>query len=368
MKTYAVPIDDHCTATVRVGEELEVHDGLATVRWSLENGRVTASNGVSHVDVTNQLTKTLASLTALHHDASEPFMRLWLSERLDCEYTTSIEGVLEQGVPSLHAIYQRHDGLARVSSVSTRLWEALTAGDTPREIASNYWGDSSTRSDGTAFVDALKVGNSLDESRVALMGLVPPGDERRKLVAVPTSTIWMIPPRAVAEVASELAVPAAVAFAAEAIRDPRSRLQLTAAHVLRIKAAGNDGALAYRHVLDDVLRSDFAAPRTLAERIVASGPVEEWPIAQVTTDRGLAVVAKAARNCLANPSYPWRSRVLRGEVALLTVGEVKELAAVLAIDPTTGVIVEMRGRNNAEVPPPLASAISRRIEQVAGKL
>lgn len=367
MKTYAVPIGKDRTATVRVGEELEVDDGLTTVKWSLENGRVTASNAVSTDDVTNQLTKTLATLTDLPADASEPFMRLWLAERLRGPYTTALEDVLEQGVPALRAIYQRHDGLVRTGSLSPRLWEALRAADTPREIASTYWGDSSSRSDGAAFVDALKVGDSLDESRVALMGLVPPGDERRKLVAVPASSIWMVPPREVAEVASELAVPVALTFAAEAIRDPRSRLQLTAAQVLKIRATGNDGVLAYRQVLDEVLRSDFAAPRTLAEHIVASGPLGELPISQATTDRSLDVIAKAARNCLANPSYPWRSRVLRGEVALLTVGEAKDLTAVIAIDPTTGAIVEMKGKNNAEVPPPLASAIARRIEQIAGK-
>jgi len=366
MKKYAIPASNERTATVKVGDDLEVDDGLTTVVWFIDGQRIKASNAVSATDVSHQLPTSIADLTNVPRDASEPFMRLWLSERLGLSYSTAIEGALENGVPSLQALYRRHPDVRRMSSVSPRLWEALVAGDTPRDIASRYWGDSSSRSDGTAFVDALAVGDVLDESRVALMSLVPPGDERRKLVAVPTPQVWMIPPQATANVASNLTVPVALVFAAEAIRDARSRLQLTAAQALNIKAAGRDGVVAYRQLLDDVLRSEFSAPRSLTDRVIASGPVAELPIVQVTTERGLDVVAKAARNCLGNPSYPWRSRALRGEVSILAFGQLTDPVAIVAIDPTSGVIVEMKSKGNADVPPQLATAISRRLAQVAG--
>jgi hypothetical protein len=353
---------------VRVDEYLEVDDGLTTIMWTLNDVGVHASSSCNGANVSNELTTTLSDLTDLPGEASEPFMRLWLSERLGVSISDAIEELLVRAVPSLGLIYQRNPGLKRVAVLSPRLYKALCAGDSPREIAKCYWGDEATRSDGSALVNGLIVSDEIDESRVALMGLVPAGDERRKLVALPTPRIWMVPSLEVRDITSELSTAVALKFAEVSIRDPRSRLQLSAATSLGLRASGNDGEISYQKLLDEILQTELAAPRSISERFVSAGPIENQPVSRVTSATGLKVLARVANNCLSNPSYPWYSKVLRGEVSLLSVGHNQSLSAIIAMDPNSGEILEMRGKKNAHVDPVIAAAITTRVNEVRGPL
>lgn len=363
-KVYALPLPDGRTVRVRVGTELEIDDELSTIMWVVDSDGIQAHAPGQVIDVTENLLTTLADITDMPKEAAEPFIRMWLALRLNVPYNEAIEVALERALPNLRKLYQHHAGIARIANLSPRLYAALRAGETPRDIAASYWADESSRSDGMALVQGLRVNDKLDESRVALMNLVPPGDHRRHLAEVETAATWFVPGNEVADVAAELNAPVALEFAKSAIRDPRSRLQLSAARALRIRAVGNNGALAYRNLLDAVLRSQFAAPRTLAERAIAAGPVAGLPIAQVVTAAELRTLARAARNCLANPAYPWHGRVLRGEVSLLTLGEAGNLAAIVAVDPTTGAVLEARGKGNAAVSPALVSAVEAHLATV----
>lgn len=357
MKRYAHPLADGRIARISLGETLEVDDGLTTIMWSIEDFGVKASSSCAADDVTRSLSSSIADLTDIPITASEPFMRAWLADQLKTRHDMAIEMMLERALPALQNLYRHHSGVSRLARISERLFSALREGATPREIAAAYWADDATRSDGTAFINALRIGNDLDESRVALMQLVPAGDHRRRLVEVASPTIWFVPASEISDITTDLDVPAAVDFAEVAIRDPRSRLQLTAARALLMRASGTNGATAYRQLLDQILRSQFAAPRTLAERAIARGPVEGLPLTQIVTDSELRALAKRAKNCLANPSYPWHGRVLRGEVSLLTVGKDHELKAIVAVDPKTGAVLEARGKGNASAPVALVAAL-----------
>jgi hypothetical protein len=368
MRTYGVPIKTGHFARVRVGEYLEVDDGFTTIMWTLDGNDVYASSSCNGANVSNELGTTMADLTALPKDAAEPFMRLWLSERLGVSINDAIEELLVRSLPSLELIYQRNSGLKRVAKLSPRLYGALCAGETPREIARCYWGDDATRSDGNAFIDGLIIGDEIDESRVALMGLVPPGDQRRKIAFVATPKIWMVPPREVKDVTNELSPAVALKFAEVAIKDPRSRLQLSAASALCLHASGHDGEIAYQKLLDEILQTELAAPRSILERFVAAGPIRNQPVSRVTTATGLKALARTANNCLSNPAFPWHSKVLQGEIALMSIGRNQEISAIVAIDPKSGEILEMKGKKNAYVDPVIAAAIATRIIEVRGSL
>jgi len=365
-KVFAVPNGADQTVTVRIDDALEIDDGITTVQWCVDDTTVRASNAATTADVTHTLPSTLSELTALPRGASEPFIRLWLSERLGIPYANAIEAAITQAAPTLASIYARHPDVKRLTAVSPRLWEALRAGSTPREIAGNYWRDDASRSDGLAFVDALRVDDGIDESRVALMTLAAAGDHRRHLVGVECPVVWLVPTIHVREVTAELSPRTARDFAAVAIRDPRARLQLSAAQAIGLRARGTNGGIAYAELLDDLLRSQFSAPRTLVDRAIAEGPVAGLPLAQVATDAQLRNLSKTANNCLANPSYPWRARVLRGEVNLITLGKGDELTAIVAVNPKTGAVLEAKGKGNAELPTALVAAVEARIAAVKG--
>jgi hypothetical protein len=360
-RTYALPLNDGRTARIQVGSDLEVDDGLSTITWTFERDGVKASSSCQADDVTDSLATTLSDLSDLPSTAAEPFMRAWLAEQLGVRHDSAIETLLERALPALGNLYRHHPGITRVSKLSPRLYRALREGETPREIAACYWSDDSTRSDGTAFISSLRIGNDLDESRVGLMNLVPAGDHRRRLADVNSPSVWFVPTDDISDITTSLDVPAALQFAEAAIRDPRSRLQLTAARALNLRAGGNNGEAAYRNLLDHVLRSQFSAPRSLVERAIAIGPVGDLPLAQVSTESELRVLAKNARNCLANPAYPWRNRVLHGEVALLVAGDQGTIAAIAAVDPKSGAMLEVRGVRNAAVPPALVTALQERL-------
>jgi hypothetical protein len=362
MRTYGFPTATGQLVRVRIGEYLEVDDGMSTVMWTVDDHGVQASTSCGAADVTNSLTTSLSDLTDIPIEAAEPFMRLWLSEQLGVTAKYSIETLLERSIPSLASLYSIYQGIAKVNVLSSRLYKSLKQGSSPREISSIYWGDESTRSDGLAFISGIVIANELNESRVALMGLVPSGDERRKLAQIPSAKVWMVPPREVKELTIELSPISALKFAETAIKDSRSRLQLTAASALGLRAKGHDGHIAYTDLIDEVLRSELSAPRSIGEVLVADGPIRNQQVSRVVFHSGLKAIAKSANNCLGSPSYPWYGRVLRGEVELLSIGSLEDLSAVVAIDPKSGEILEMRGKRNMRVDPMLAMTISARVD------
>ena len=362
-KTYVVDLQDRIIR-ISVADDLEIDDGLNTVMWSLVNGGAWVSSAVHGEDRTLDIIGSVNELTCLPRSGSEAIVRFWLSERLNVPRNRTIETLLATALPQLARIYEHHPRMAQACSLSPRLFSALKEGDTPRDIASQYFGDACSRSDGIAFIDALNVDNSLDESRASLMVLVGPGDNRKSLAGVMSPKVWAVPSARIFRVTEHLAVPVALDFARIAISDSRSRLILSAATHLGIQAVGTHGETSYRDLCAEVLRSEVSAPHSVLEKLVALGPIAQMTVMPIKTERHLRYIVKATGNCVANPKYVWRDRVLLGEVEMFALVNGDDVCAVVAIDPKTGNILEKKGKHNIEIDVELSAEIARRLLEV----
>jgi hypothetical protein len=280
----------------------------------------------------------------------------------------AIETMLETCIPMLGEIYRQHAGVERLTQLSPRLYDALKSGSTPREIAAKYFDDQSSRSDGLAFLRGLRINDEIDESRVCLMKLLPPGDHRISLQNELSPKVWIKPGLEICRITEQLSVPVARDFAAVALSEARSRLLFCAALRLGIRAEGNDGRTAYEELRAAIARSSISAPRTLTEKLMAAGPIGKWGnIYPVTTEQQLKRLATTARNCLSNHAHPWFGLVLRGECELFVLRNDAVINAVVAVDPKINSVLEMRGVANAEVATDIADSIRKRVRE-AGAL
>ena len=351
-----------------IGEDLEIDNGELTAMWSVTETGILVSTATHGEDATADVVESVCELTHLNRSGAEPLIRFWLSERLQVTRNHALESMLATKIPSLKKIYEHHPQMKQVSSLSHRLYSALRTGDNPRDLATNYFGDDSSRSDGTSFIDGLNVLGELDESRVALMVLVPPGDHRRSLSHVNCPKVWAIPSSSIRAISESLSVPVAIDFTKHAISDSRSRLLLNAASHLGIRATGNHGETAYRELTAQVLRSEISAPHSLLEKVVATGQIAGLTVMPIRTDRQLKGIAHAANNCIANPRYNWRNRVLQGDVEMFALLDGVHVQAVVALNPKTGKMIEKKGKNNADLDPQLCHEIQSRLIEVGGEI
>lgn len=368
-RIYEIPIGRDRNARVTITDALEVDDGLSTFMWTYESGvGILVSSPTSAEDCTNEIIQSITNLTPLPAEAAEPLVRFWLSIVMRIEPAQAIETMLETCIPMLGEIYRQHVGVERLTHLSPRLYDALKSGSSPREIAAKYFDDQSSRSDGLAFLRGLRINNEIDESRVCLMKLLPPGDHRVGLQNELSPKVWIKPGLEISRITEHLSVPVARDFAAVALSEARSRLVLCAALRLGIRAEGNDGRTAYEELRAAVARSSISAPRSLTEKLMAAGPIGKWGnIHPVTTEQQLKKLATTARNCLSNRAHPWFGLVMRGECELFVLRNDDVINAVVAIDPRINSVLEMRGVANAEVATDIADSIRKRVRE-AGAL
>ena len=368
-RIYVIPIGYDRNAHVTITDALEIDDGLSTFMWTYTSGvGILVSSPTSAEDCTSEIIQSITTLTALPSEAAEPLVRFWLSIVMSIEPAQAIETMLETCIPTLGEIYRQHVGVERLTHLSPRLYDALKSGSSPREIAAKYFDDQSSRSDGLAFLRGLRINNEIDESRVCLMKLVPPGDHRVGLQNELSPKVWIKPGLEISRITEHLSVPVARDFAAVALSEARSRLVLCAALRLAIRAEGNDGRTAYEELRAAVARSSISAPRTLTEKLMAAGPIGKWGnIHPVTTEQQLKKLATTARNCLSNRAHPWFGLVMRGECELFVLRNDDVINAVVAIDPKINSVLEMRGVANAEVATDIAESIRKRVHE-AGAL
>jgi hypothetical protein len=368
-RIYVIPIGCDRNAYVTITDALEIDDGLGTFMWTYESGvGILVSSPTSAEDCTSEIIQSITTLTALPYEAAEPLVRFWLSLLLNVEPARAIETMLETCIPMLGEIYREHAGVERLTQLSPRLYDALKSGSSPREIATKYFDDQSSRSDGLAFLRGLRINDEIDESRVCLMKLLPPGDHRVGLQNELSPKVWIKPGLEISRITEHLSVPVARDFAAVALSEARSRLVLCAALRLGIRAEGNDGRTAYEELRAAVARSSISAPRSLTEKLMAAGPVGKWGnIHPVTTEPQLKKLATTARNCLSNRAHPWFGLVMRGECELFVLRNDDVIHAVVAIDPKINSVLEMRGVANAEVATDIADSIRKRVRE-AGAL
>ena len=368
-RIYEIPIGRDRNARVTITDALEVDDGFSTFMWTYESGvGILVCSPTSAEDCTNEIIQSITNLTPLPAEAAEPLVRFWLSIVMSIKPAQAIETMLETCIPNLGEIYRQNAGVERLTQLSPRLYDALKSGSTPREIAAKYFDDQSSRSDGLAFLRGLRINNEIDESRVCLMKLLPPGDHRVGLQNELSPKVWIKPGLEISRITEYLSVPVARDFAAAALSEARSRLVLCAAVRLGIRAEGNDGRTAYEELRAAVARSSISAPRSLTEKLMAAGPIGKWGnIHPVTTEQQLKKLATTARNCLSNRAHPWFGLVLRGECELFVLRNDAVINAVVAIDPKINSVLEMRGVANAEVAADIADSIRKRVRE-AGAL
>ena len=369
-RIYVIPIGCDRNAQVTITDALEIDDGLGTFMWTYESGvGILVSSPTSAEDCTSEIIQSITTLTALPPEAAEPLVRFWLSIVMSIEPARAIETMLETCIPMLGEIYRQHVGVERLTQLSPRLYDALKSGSSPREIAAKYFDDQSSRSDGLAFLRGLRINDEIDESRVCLMKLLPPGDHRVGLQNELSPKVWIKPGLEISRITEHLSVPVARDFAAIAISEARSRLVLCAALRLGIRAEGNDGRTAYEELRAAVARSSISAPRSLTEKLMAAGPIGKWGnIHTVTTEQQLKRLATTARNCLSNRAHPWFGLVMRGECELFVLRNDDVINAVVAIDPRINSVLEMRGVANAEVATDIADSIRKRVREAGALL
>jgi len=356
-RRYVFPRVEKPDVIFEFADELTIDTGTETYVVSADPLGVWVSCGPTSDDITGDPVGKIADLIGCTTEQVEPMVRQHFSERFGWNSAVSVERAILAALPGLAELAERNPTLRIPMKLSLRLREALRNAD-PRDASRAYFQDESSRSDGQAFAVALQNGDQVDESRASLLALVEVGDLRREVSNTRSAVHWVTLPSSISAITSTISPRAQVDFTATAIASGRSRFALAAANRCGITAHGYDGAAAYFRVLSEVQCSEFAAPRTIVERLINGGPVAGLAVRKAPpVQRELKALGSATRTCLGNPAHPWLDRIVRGEVELVLLSdEADEIVGIVAIGPN-GDIREARSPGNGPVPPDVLASL-----------
>lgn len=155
---------------------------------------------------------------------------------------------------------------------------------------------------------------------------------------------------------SDLVPRIAVEVVRRMMTDPSMPLVVIAGQQLGYKMTGRDPIRIVADLKEFVRTNGFGRCRDLGEYLTKRGLAGN-KVTQIHSAHDLVIAGSVLKNCLNNPSQPYRHGVLSGRYRIFCVGEKWELGA-LAFDPTTWKLIEAKGFRNA----PLAPSISSDLE------
>lgn len=252
-------------------------------------------------------------------------------------------------LPVLRDLLRERPLLAVPGAFDRRLHRALAAPN-PRIGAECYWQESEVGPKAAqVFLSSLADGNRISPIRASWLGLAPQS-LRHELLDGELIAAWGLQPLLEwRDLVVKLQPRPCVEFVRFAMADPKAISVLATASALGLKAHGRDHVRAYNDLYAAVLREGYGRCASLAMFIVARGVAGE-KVSLVATRQDCVVASESLKNCLNNPSMPWKDDILSGRKAVVAIGDDWSKGAI-AIDTRTQRIVEARGFKNQPLPP-----------------
>jgi hypothetical protein len=346
---------------IEMGERLKLDNGSTIAELEVDDEATFLHLEDGRIAITRSPIDEISRHLRISSEEANRILRGWLSRKLGVPDSKAVETLLQRQLPALADYINRFPDVALPPYLSRRMFESLRAGSNLRSVARSYLADLEvTVDDARHFAHALDGGPGIGftESRIWLMALVRSGS-RRELVDAPIVRVGVIPPASISSITRSLGRRQAIDFALAAAGDRRSALSLTAAAEMGLVAEGNDGLTAYHRLLDEVMASEMAAPTTGLDLAVNMG-INGMAVRRIASLRRAREVGQATGLCIATPEHGWITRLLRGEIEMVSIGSDEGLVGVIALSRTDPPqIIEAKGCHNAALEHELVEAFAR---------
>ena len=139
-----------------------------------------------------------------------------------------------------------------------------------------------------------------------------------------------------------------VAVVRRLMTDLTTPLVVLAAHQVGYTMSGRDPIRIVEDLKCAVRKSGFGRCRDFGEYLLKRG-IAGNEVTEIKSSNDLVIAGSVLKNCLNNPSQPYRHGVLSGRYRVFCLGDDWGLGA-LAFDPTSWVLVEAKGQRNVPLP------------------
>jgi hypothetical protein len=318
--------------------------------------------GKHSVPVQHDLVGVVSTMTGLDKNVVGPLIQNFLQLNFDVSYANAIPDWLQLSHPALNDFAKLNRSLKIPISLPRRLEEAFRMPNM-KTAAANYWqetacGPSATRT----FSQCLVLGNDISELKVSWLGLVPStlrheladielknGGNSFPLMPECRSLFTELAPRTIVEVVKNM------------MSDPSLPLVIAAGQQLGYKMTGRDPIRIIGDLREFVRTNGFGRCRDLGEYLTKRG-LHGHKVTQIYSAPDLVIAASSLKNCLNNPSQPYRHGVMSGRYRIFCIGENWNLGA-LAFDPTTWKLVEAKGFHNSSLPDEISNDLTAAITE-----
>jgi hypothetical protein len=143
---------------------------------------------------------------------------------------------------------------------------------------------------------------------------------------------------------SELDPRTSVAVVRKLMTDLTTPLVVLAGHQIDYKMSGRDPVRIVEDLKCAVRKSGFGRCRDFGEFLIKRG-IAGNDVTEIKSSNDLVIAGTVLKNCLNNPSQPYRHGVLSGRYRVFCLGGDWGLGA-LAFDPNSWSLVEAKGKRN----------------------
>lgn len=347
MTKYAVPHPLDLDAQASFEESRLVfrsHSINVVLAKSAENLDLTCNN--KSIDVQHDLLKIVSTTTGLDESVANSLIRRFISLNYGFPFSMAIEEWFQHTHPLIKEITKDSPQLSAPISLPRRLEGALRQ-PTLKLAAAEYWQEDSCGSAAArAFAESLVVENKICESKVSWLSLAP-STLRHELVGVDVrfgSNAFPVTPHC-RSMFSELAPRTTVEVVKRMMGDPAMPLVVSAGQQLGYQMSGRDPVRIITDLQQYVRAHGYGRCRDFGEYLTKRG-LSGNKVTQICSAHDLVVAGSVLKNCLNNPSQPYRHGVLSGRYRIFCIGERWELGA-LAFNPNTWELIEAKGPRNA---------------------
>lgn len=346
MTKYAVPhpLDHDAQASFEESRLVfRSHSINVVLTKSSENLELTYDD--KSIDVQHDLLKIVSTTTGLDESVTNSLIRRFISLNFGFPFSSAIEEWFQQTHPLIKEIIKNSPRLSAPVSLPRRLEVALRQ-PTVKLAAAEYWQeDSCGAAAARAFAESLVIDNKICESKVSWLSLAPP-TLRHELVGVDVilgSSAFPVTPHC-RSMFSELIPRTTVEVVKRMMGDPAMPLVVSAGQQLGYKMSGRDPVRIITDLQQYVRTHDYGRCRDFGEYLTKRG-LNGNKVSQICSAHDLVVAGSVLKNCLNNPSQPYRHGVLSGRYRIFCIGERWELGA-LAFNPNTWELIEAKGPRN----------------------
>ena len=346
MSRYAVPHPTRGNLQARFCDDRLIFHGpplhLEVVR---RGDLVIANDGKHDIPIQHDVVGVVSALLEIDEGVATEFLRRFFELNFRLPYRTALEDWFKQVHPLLADIASRHPTLNMSVRLPRRLEEALRL-DSLRKVAAFYWNEETCGpSSANAFAEALVIDSRITELKVSWMGLAPPTlrPELNDVSMAGLTNTFPVTPEC-RSLMSELDPRTSVAVVRKLMTDLTTPLVVLAGHQIGYKMSGRDPVRIVEDLKCAVRKSGFGRCRDFGEFLIKRG-IAGNEVTEIKSSNDLVIAGTVLKNCLNNPSQPYRHGVLSGRYRVFCLGGDWGLGA-LAFDPNSWSLVEAKGKRN----------------------